>query len=167
MDQLTPFEFLIAGFASGVIATMLLDIWQLALLAMLKIPPSNWRLIGRWFSHMPKGVFVHKDINQATEHTNERALGWTMHYLIGVFYGLGYAVLCDTFRNGAPDLLLGLFLGTASVLLAWFCVQPGIGQGPFGKATSNPTRAFFNPLVAHVLYGFFLYVAYALSLSVV
>lgn len=142
---------------AGVFATVVLDIWQRVLHVATGIPPTNWGMVGRWFGHMPRGRFVHEAIDEAEPVTGEAAIGWTMHYLIGVIYGVIYVGLFVLVLSGAPTLLNGFLFGMASVVVPWFLMQPALGLGTMGSKTPNPNIPRYTALAAHCIYGVALY----------
>jgi hypothetical protein len=150
---------------AGVFATIVLDIWQRVLHAATGIPPTNWGMVGRWFAHMPGGRFVHEAIDEAEPVTGEAAIGWTMHYLIGVIYGVVYVGLFVLILSGAPTLLNGFLFGMASVTVPWFLMQPGLGLGPMGSKAPNPNIPRYTALAAHSIYGVALYAGSVLHIS--
>ena len=47
----------------GVTATVAMDLWVAFLKYGLKLPVTDWAMVGRWFGHLPKGVFLHRPIS--------------------------------------------------------------------------------------------------------
>lgn len=147
---------------SGLVATVLLDLWQRVLKLATGIPPTNWAMVGRWFGHMPSGRFVHGAITEAAPIANELALGWLMHYLIGVLYGLVYVGLIAVLMAGTPSLVNGFVFGLVSVVVPWFLMQPALGLGVMGAKAPKPAIPRYTALTAHCLYGLALYAGSAL-----
>jgi hypothetical protein len=129
--------FIQSAIVAGIFATIVLDIWQRLLQAVAGIPATNW--------------------------SNEAVIGWTMHYLIGVIYGLVYLGLIVIFLSGTPSLLNGFLFGLASVVVPWFVMQPALGLGIMGSKAPNPNVPRFTALGAHCLYGTALFVGSVLS----
>jgi hypothetical protein len=155
--------FIQSAIVAGIFATIVLDIWQRLLQAVAGIPATNWSMVGRWFAHMPYGRFMHEAIGDAEPVRNEAVIGWTMHYLIGVIYGLVYLGLIVIFLSGTPSLLNGFLFGLASVVVPWFVMQPELGLGIMGSKAPNPNVPRFTALGAHCLYGTALFVGSVLS----
>lgn len=147
---------------AGVFATLVLDIWQRILHAAAGIPPTNWGIVGRWFAHMPRGRFMHEAIAEAEPVTGEVAIGWAMHYLIGILFGVAYVGLFVIVLASAPTLLNGLLFGLASVVVPWFAMQPALGLGVMGAKAPNPAIPRYSALAAHCIYGVALYAGSAL-----
>lgn len=145
---------------AGIFATVMLDIWQRVLYAATGIPPTNWGMIGRWFGHMKGGRLMHVAIGDAAPVANEATIGWIMHYLIGLAYGVVYVGLMVA-QFGAPTLLNGFLFGLASVVIPWFLMQPCLGIGIMGAKASNPNIPRYSALAAHCIYGVALYVGSA------
>ena len=142
---------------AGIFATIVLDIWQRVLRATTGIPVTNWGIVGRWFGHMPRGRFVHAAIAEVEPIAGELAIGWIMHYLIGVLYGVVYVGLIVVVLSGTPTLLNGFLFGLASVVIPWFLMQPALGLGAMGSKTPNPNIPRYSALAAHCIYGVALY----------
>jgi len=152
---------------AGVFATIVLDIWQRILHAATGIPPTNWGIVGRWFGHMPRGRFMHAAIGEAEPVAGEAAIGWTMHYLIGVLYGVVYVGLVVVVLSSAPTLLNGFLFGLASVVIPWFLMQPALGLGAMGAKAPNPNIPRYTALAAHCIYGVALYGGSSLHMATI
>ncbi len=154
--------FIQNAIVSGVVATVILDIWQRVLHVVTGIPPTNWGMYGRWFGHMPRGRFMHEAIAEAEPVGNEVAIGWTMHYLIGTSFGVIYVGLIVIVLSGTPSLLNGFIFGAASVAVPWFMVQPALGLGIMGSKAPNPAVPRDTSLIGHCIFGVALYAGSAL-----
>ena len=152
---------------AGVFATIVLDVWQRVLHMAAGIPPTNWGIVGRWFAHMPRGRFMHDAIAEAGPVANEAAIGWVMHYLIGVLYGVAYVGLIVLVLSGPPTLLNGFLFGLASVVIPWFVMQPALGLGVMGAKAANPAIPRYSALAAHCIYGVALYAGSALHAALI
>ena len=154
--------FMANAIVSGIFATVVLDVWQRVLHAATGIPPTNWGIVGRWFAHMPRGRFMHDSIVEAAPVGNEAAIGWAMHYLIGIIYGLVYVGLITSVLSATPSLLNGFLFGAASVVIPWFLMMPALGVGVMGAKAPNPAVPRYTALAAHCIYGVALYAGSAL-----
>lgn len=146
-------SFILQACVAGVFATAVLDLWQRLLHAAAGIPPADWALIGRWFAYIPRGRLVHRPIGGSAAVPRELALGWTMHYLVGLAYGFAYLGLMVYGLDRPPSLLNGLVFGACSVVIPWFIMQPGLGIGVMGRLAPNPAVPVLNALASHVIYG--------------
>ncbi len=155
--------FIVHAVVAGVFATIVLDLWQRVLHRVGGIPPTNWGIVGRWFAHMPRGRFVHAAIADAEPVANEAVIGWVMHYLIGLGYGLVYLGVVVMLPGGTPTLLNGFVFGLLSVVVPWFLMQPALGVGVMGSKAPNPAVPRYGALAAHILYGVALWAGAALS----
>ncbi len=73
----------------GIGATAVMDLWGIMRKPLLGIPPPDYRMVGRWIAHMTHGQFCHNAIAASSPMRGEHAIGWTVHYLIGIaFAGL-------------------------------------------------------------------------------
>ena len=149
---------------TGVFATIVLDVWQRVLHAAAGVPPTNWRMVGRWFAHLPRGTFIHRPIADAEPVANELAIGWLAHYVVGIAYSYLYALLI-TFTGISLSLLSAIAFGVITVVAAWFVLQPGLGVGVFARLAPNPWLIRALNLSAHVFFGCGLYLGWVIVAS--
>ena len=142
---------------TGVGATAFIDAWSWLRGRVLKVPATDFALVGRWIGHMPKGQFVQRPVSAAAPVRGEGLIGWGAHYAIGIGFA---ALLClvagpDWFR--APTLLPALGVGVATVLAPWLMLQPGMGAGLFARRAARPWQVRFHSFLTHALFGLGLY----------
>jgi hypothetical protein len=142
----------------GVLATAVLDAWMW-LLARLGLATVDWAPVGRWLGHMAHGRFAHASIAKAPAVAFERAMGWTVHYAVGI----GYAVLLVAWQGQAwlraPTLPPALALGLATLVVPLLVMQPAMGAGFFSSRTPTPWRNRLRSLGNHAVFGLGLYLA--------
>lgn len=160
----------------GVGATLVMDIWALFLQRVMAIPSLSYCLVGRWVGHMPSGVFYHAKITAAEARPGECALGWSVHYLVGIIYA-GFLVL--PYQGAWLDWLsysslqaiwVALALGMATVVFPFLVMQPALGFGFAASKNPDPVRARIKTLLTHIVFGVGLCVAgyvYKLLLALV
>ena len=152
-------EVISRSLAIGIGATALLDLWALFLNRAFGLPLANWAMVGRWFAYLPRGRFVHDTIADTPPVSNELALGWIMHYLIGALFA-GIVLLLwglDWARN--PTLLPALIVGVVTVGCGWFILQPGMGFGLAASKRPNANQVRLIGLINHVVFGLGLWLA--------
>jgi len=145
--------------AIGIGATALLDLWALFLNRVFGIPLANWAMVGRWFAYLPRGRFMHDTIADTPPVSNELAIGWIMHYLIGALFAAIVLLLwgLDWARN--PTLLPALIVGIVTVGCGWFILQPGMGFGLAASKRPNANQVRLIGLINHVVFGLSLWLA--------
>ncbi|UOM35159.1 DUF2938 family protein [Acuticoccus sp. I52.16.1] len=136
----------------GVGATAIFDLY-LMLLARLGLPGANWTMGGRWFAHMPRGTFVHASIADAASIPGETAVGWTMHYLIGILYVGVVVIVAGLGWLDAPTLLPALIVGWVTVLAGWLVMAPAMGAGFAASRRPNKWTVRAVNLSAHTVFG--------------
>ncbi|WP_118132814.1 DUF2938 family protein [Oceanicella sp. SM1341] len=146
-------EFLFKGFVIGAGATLIFDLWVRFVIVGLGLPGANWTLGGRWFAHMPRGRFRHESIAAAPSLPGETAVGWTMHYLIGIAYGLILLALCGPDWGRAPTLWPALAFGLVTVLAGWLIMAPCMGAGIAASKAPRPMQVRAVQLSNHAVFG--------------
>ena len=137
----------------GILACVVLDLWQRFLFLFFKIPPSNWALVGRWlFLFLKSLVWVQRDLSEQSPLRNELYIGWGFHYAVAILYAFLFFLL---FKEGVLSLSLGdgLVFGIISVIIPWFFFMPALGAGVFANKTPNPLLACVLALIAHTIFG--------------
>jgi xanthosine utilization system XapX-like protein len=155
---------LLGAVTIGLGATVTMDVWALLINRAFGVPLPNYCLVGRWFSHMPDGTFVHASIAAAAQKPNECTVGWIAHYVVGAGYGLVFVALVSGGWLGRPTLLPALVFGVVSVLVAYLILQPSFGLGIAASKTPQPMHARLRSLMAHTIFGIGLYLS-AVGLS--
>ncbi len=90
------------------------------------------------------------------------ALGWTIHFIIGVTLGLIYVyVFLD--RLPGASALRGALYGLFPWLLAQIMVNPVMGAGFFASNTPAPVMVVMGSLLGHLVYGAVLGAVYGLA----
>lgn len=149
---------IVAAIAIGIGAALLMDLWNLFLKRAFNIPSLNYCLLGRWFGHMPSGVFRHTSIAAAPPKRFECPLGWIAHYGIGAMMALAFVGLVTNAWLVRPTLLPALLYGLATVAFPFFIMQPALGLGVASSRTPKPTQARLKSLATHTVFGIGLYI---------
>lgn len=151
-------EFLLLSMVIGAGGTAALDLWNLLLHRSLGMPLPPWHLVGRWFAGLPAGQLVHsKGIGESPAVANELAIGWVMHYLVGMLFAAILLVLWGMDWAVAPTFLPPLIVGLATVGAGWFILQPGMGVGVACSGAPNPNVARLNNIAGHVVFAIGMY----------
>lgn len=137
------------GALIGVGATILFDLW----LALIARGAPNMAPLGRWVWGMREGVFRHADIARAAPARHETALGWAVHYAVGIAYGKIFALLMGPGWMAAPSLGSALAFGIVTLGAGWFVLQPCLGLGVAAARTPDPWRRRAEGLIGHAIFG--------------
>lgn len=156
---------IIAGIVAGTIATVVLDCWAYVSKHVFHLPAMNWAMAGRWIGHMPSGVFTHQAIAEAARIPGERALGWALHYAIGILYGVVYYSYLDM-ADARPSLISALVLAWLFLAAPWLVMQPGLGAGLFARKTPKPWLARGVSVLSHTFFGVGLYLGAVLLAAI-
>jgi hypothetical protein len=144
-------------FAVGIGATALLDLWSLIRRRLMGIALPDYALVGRWIGHMKHGRFQHHSIAIADPVRHEIAIGWIVHYLIGLAFA---SVLTGVWGHDwiqQPRLVPAMLVGTVSVAAPMLIMQPAMGAGIAASRTPNPPAARAQSILSHMVFGFGLY----------
>jgi len=166
MEAPTDIEaaYALRAIAVGLGATLFMDLWALLLNRAFGVTSANYCLVGRWFCHMPQGVFAHANIASASKIPLECAVGWISHYAVGTLYALALVALVSGSWLMQPTFLPALLFGVGTVIVPFLIMQPSFGLGVAASKTPNPTQARLRSLMAHTAFGVGLY-ASAVGLS--
>ncbi|MCG2583832.1 DUF2938 family protein [Massilia sp. TS11] len=147
----------------GIGATLLMDGW-LWLLQRCGVKTQNFAMIGRWAGHLAQGRVRHAAIGAAPPVSGELALGWAVHYAVGI----GFALLLLLWQGpawlAAPRPLPALCFGWLSVAAPLLLMQPAMGLGLFTLTPAAALRQALRSLLNHTVFGLGLYLS-ALALS--
>ena len=143
----------ITGILMGLAGTVAMDIWAWLLARFAIAPFPNWAMPGRWLAHTVKGRVFHEDIGAATPVRGELALGWLLHYGVGVIYGVVFAHLAGVVWVAKPDFLTVWVFSLITIAAGWFLLQPGMGLGWAASKTPNPWKVRGMGLIAHTVFA--------------
>lgn len=144
---------------AGIIATAVFDLWQWLVKLIFRVPPTNWALVGRWFSYIPRGKLFHAGIGFSDPVPREAAIGWIAHYAVGLVYAAVYLVFAWFVLGPGPTFPSALVFGVITVIAPWILLQPGMGQSLFAHNAARPNVARAHNLSSHVAFGVGLYLA--------
>lgn len=146
-------EIIIKSVFIGVFATAVIDLWALLLKKGFGLPTTNWAMVGRWFGHLPRGVFVHNPITESDAVAHEHLIGWVAHYVVGILYALLYFFVVVDVLSTTPTLLSAVVFGLLTLLVPAFILQPGLGLGVFARHAPQPGVTRLISLSLHVIFG--------------
>lgn len=151
-------DILLTGVVMGVLATVFMDLWGIALNRFAGQPLSNWAKPGRWLMHALQGRVFHDDIAEAAPVAGELQIGWAFHYGVGVIYGVVLAAIMGPAWLAAPTFLPAWVFSILMVGFGWFLLQPGMGLGWAASKTPNPWKVRGMNLLAHTVFALGLWV---------
>jgi hypothetical protein len=155
----TILDHLVCALLIGAGATAVIDIWAVARMRLLGIPPLDYRLVGRWLAYLARGRFRHDPIAASPPVRGECLIGWTAHYLIGIAFATMLLAIWGLDWARHPTIGPALIVGIGSVVAPFLLMQPGMGAGIAASRTPRPAAARFQSLVTHGIFGLGLYAA--------
>lgn len=158
---------LLVAFLAGVFATAVLDIFGIILNKLFGLPTTEWRFVGRWFGHMKSGVIRHALIMHSPPVKNELAIGWTMHYVIGVVFSLAYFIAVIGVAETEPTLTSATIFGIITVGAPWFLMQPSLGYGYIASKHPKVNTLRVLNIMGHVTFGQSLFLFHSVAAKLV
>ncbi|WP_380181895.1 DUF2938 domain-containing protein [Kalamiella sp. sgz302252] len=143
----------------GAGATLCMDIWALLLKRLWRIISLDYALPGRWLLWMLKGRFIHRTIVNTPSLAGEKVIGWFFHYATGFLFAFIPVLLSGSQWLLAPDLSTAITTALVSLAAPFLIMQPALGFGMAASATANPRQARLMSLLAHLIFGFGLYLS--------
>jgi hypothetical protein len=144
----------------GAGATVMMDLWAIARLHILGIPPPEYGLVGRWLAHMVLSRRLrHERISAAPAVGGERLIGWAVHYLTGISFATLLPAIWGSTWIREPTIGPALLVGVGTVAAPFLLMQPGMGAGIAASRTPRPAAARLQSLVTHTIFGLGLYAA--------
>lgn len=134
------------GMIAGLAATVVLSVLMLMKTAMGLMPQLD--MIGM--------------LSRMMGSPNTPAIGWAVHFVIGVVVYGGLFALLDSRLPGATHTVRGILLGVAGWLLMMVAVMPMAGAGLF--ALNLGIMAPIMTLVMHLVFGAVLGAVYGMLL---
>lgn len=141
----------------GIGATLLMDAWALVQRRAFGAAPLDYRLVGRWLGHLPRGRLRHETIAKAAPIPGELALGWAAHYATGVLFAALLVAACGPGWARNPTVWPALAVGIVTLAAPFLVLQPAIGVGLAASKTPDPTAARLRSGVTHLVFGLGLY----------
>jgi uncharacterized membrane protein YagU involved in acid resistance len=80
------------------------------------------------------------------------AMGWVMHFVIGIMLAAGYIFVGKNLMTG-NDIVKGLVYSLIPFLMAQVVVMPMMGAGLFSANTPMPMMMVMGSLIGHLVYG--------------
>ena len=142
---------------TGIGATVTMDLWSLVRRSEFGVPLPNYGHVARWLATMRHGRFRHDAIANATPVAHEAAIGWIVHYAIGIAYAALLPLCWGTAWFHSPHLGQALALALATTAAPFLLMQPGMGAGLLARRAPRPNVARLHTLVNHLVFGLGLY----------
>ena len=154
---------ILQGFISGLIATILFDLFNNSLNYAYNIDKPRWNLLGRYFIGYRQKRYFRVSLAEDEEEDNELFWGYIIHYIIGIIYGLIYVCL-NVFFFDYPSLLIAYLFGFITVLGAWCFLMPfAFNLGFFASKSDQQFNILVQNLIGHFVFGTGLFIGYYIS----
>lgn len=157
-------DLLLRGAVMGVAGSALMDAWSAVLRRRFGVPTLDYRLLGRWIGHFPRGRFRHPRIAEAQPVRGEAAIGWLAHYAIGVTFALVLLAVWGRAWLDSPAIWPALAVGLGTIVAPWLVMQPAMGLGIAAARSPHLAATRLRNLGTHAVYGTGLYLA-AIAMS--
>ena len=152
-------EFILRAVLIGAGATVFIDGWALLATRAYGTPAPRWDLVGRWVAGLPRGRFVLANPGAAPPVRGELAIGWLVHYAIGIGYAALLLAVAGLGWAREPTLAPAVLFGWFTLAAPFLVMQPGMGAGIAASKTPDPTAARLKSVIGHTVFGLGLYAA--------
>ena len=154
--------FLIHGLIAGIVATVLFDIYQIALNYAYGINKTRWNLVGRYFIGLKNNKYFRDNLINDPFEKHELIYGYLIHYTIGIIYGFFY-ILINLIFYDEPSILIALVYGFITILGGWCIMMPfAYNFGFFASKSDEKNQLIVQGLLAHFVFGIGLFIGYSL-----
>ena len=151
------------GLISGIIATLIFDLFNISLKFAYNIDKPKWNFLGRYFLGYKEGRYIRKSLQEDDDEENELLWGYIIHYLIGIIYGLFY-VFINLLIFDYPSLLIAYVIGFITVLGAWCYLMPfAYNLGFFASKSDQQFKTLTQNLIGHFIFGTGLFIGFYIS----
>ena len=153
---------LIHGLLAGIIATVLFDIYQIALNYAYGINKTKWYLVGRYFIGLKNNKYFREDLTNDSSEKHELIYGYLIHYAIGIIYGFFYILINIIFYE-EPSILIALVFGFTTILGALCIMMPfAYNLGFFASKSDEKNILIVQGLLAHFVFGTGLFIGFSI-----
>lgn len=150
-------SLIIDGIVIGIGATIALDIWGIILGSLPGQSKPDWGPVGRWVWHLKDGKLFNNTIDDLTPYKHELTLGWAFHYVIGIIYGVIFALYGGDNWFADPTFIPVWVWGIITLGAGWFILQPGLGLGFAASKLLNAWTVRILGLIAHTIFALGMY----------
>ena len=152
--------YILQGIISGIIATIIFDLFNISLNFAYNIDKPKWNFVGRYFLGYKEGKYIRNTLKNDDAVENELIWGYCIHYLVGIIFGLFYVLINLLFFN-YPSLFIAYLVGFITVLGAWCFLMPfAYNLGFFASKTDTQFKIMIQNLIGHFIFGTGLFIGY-------
>lgn len=155
-------SLLVDAIVIGCGATLVMDLVAVLLNRIFGLRSLDYGLVGRWGYSLLEGKFFHHPIFATPPVRHEMLIGWALHYLIGIAFAFLFLAAMGTGWRVSPSLFPALVFGAFTVAAPFFILQPAFGAGVAASQAPKPGLARAKSLLAHLSFGFGIWVSAAL-----
>ena len=156
--------FILQGIISGLIATIIFDLFHFSLNFAYGIEKPKWNFLGRYFLGLKENKFIRKNLINDEELDNELIWGYLFHYAIGIIYGIFFVCL-NYLLFDYPSLLLAYIFGFITVIGGWCFLMPfAYNLGFFASKSDQQFKLLAQNLIGHFVFGTGLFIGYYISI---
>lgn len=152
-------ELLGAAAAIGIGATAFMDLWAAGQRRLFGVSSLDYRLVGRWLGHLPRGRWRHETIGAASPVKGEGAIGWGAHYAIGIAFAAALLAIWGPGWAREPSIGPALVAGLSTLFAPFLILQPALGAGVAASRAPRPNMARAKSVITHLSFGIGLFVA--------
>jgi hypothetical protein len=155
-------EALITGIATGVIGTLVMDLFNFLFTRIGLITKIDISMIGRMTAGWLNGRFFYSNPAEMKQVRNEKFVGIVSHYAIGISLAIPYLLFWNLFIGGPVSVTWAITYGILTTVASWFFVYPSMGLGVCGLKSPEKMKATYSSLINHLFFGIGMAVAIAI-----
>ena len=95
--------YILQGIISGLVATIIFDLFNISLNIAYNIEKPKWNFLGRYFLGYKESRYVRNTLKEDDPVKNELLWGYGIHYMVGIIFGLFYVFLNLLFYHSLID----------------------------------------------------------------
>ena len=146
-------DLIITSIATGVMGTLVMDLFNLMFARAGVITQIDIKMIGRMAVGWARGRLRYSNPSEIKIIPNEILFGFAAHYLIGISLALPFVFGWDFLVEEPASPLWALVYGIVTTAGSYFFIYPSMGLGAFGKHSPEGIKAAVSSLANHTYYG--------------
>ena len=143
----------LSGIITGVIGTLLMDLFNHFLSRIGAITKIDFGMIGRISAGWMRMRFLYRHPDEIQHVLHEKIYGAISHYCIGIVFAVIFVFGWDLLIGGPASPLWALIYGINTTAGSWFFIYPSMGLGLLGLNSPSGIKNTISSLANHTFFG--------------